>query len=407
VEESPVLETITQAEIDEAERHDAEAADSYIREEWEEEAADAAAQSLLAALRRAGVPIGAPHAEQAQPESIGHAQTVKGGAAGAGTSLEKLAKDWATERKPDVRTIGIMQRVVRRFVEMVGQLSVQKITRAHVVAFKDALLAAGQTPVNTNKQLTNFSTLLNYAAGNLLLPVNPAAKVKVLVSKRAKETRRPWTVPELNMLLTGPVHARGERPGAGAGEAAYWLPLLGLFTGARLEELSQMHPSDVYEAPYDDAEGVHRTAWVLGITDREEGQEVKTGSSRRVIPIHAELIRLGFLEFAEAAKGRSRLFHELKPDIMGAESGNWSKWFGKYKRAQGVTDTTVVFHSLRHTWKARAREVGIEEAVSDAITGHTGGGVGRDYGGAYPLRPMVEAMARFKLSGLKLGRART
>ena len=31
----------------------------------------------------------------------------------------------------------------------------------------------------------------------------------------------------------------------GAGEAAYWLPLLALFTGARLEELAQLRVSDL------------------------------------------------------------------------------------------------------------------------------------------------------------------
>ncbi len=376
--------------------YEEESGRQQLQEAYAEEDADEQAEKLLQAFRRAGVTL--PHF---QPE--------KDAPAGAGThsrglGLSALADQWAEERRPDKRTISIMRRVVRAFEELVSATPVAKIEPRHVVAFKDALLKAGQTPVNTNKYLTNLSTLLNFAALNLLAPANPARGVKVQVSRRAKEKRRPWTAVELNQLFAGPVHAAGERPRAGAGDAAYWLPLLGLFTGARLEELAQLRPEDVREVGYQDAAGAQCSAWVLNIADRGEGQEVKTASSRRSVPVHAELIRLGFVNFAQAAHeaSQSRLFHELRPDTMGAESGNWSKWFGKYKRAQGITDAAVVFHSLRHTWKALAREAGIPEDVSDAITGHTNGSVGRTYGGAYPLRPLVEAMGRYRVAGVSL-----
>lgn len=370
--------------------HEEASGQAQLEEAYAEEDADEQAERLLQAFRRAGVELPPARPDKAPP------------AADTGLSLASLVTRWAKERKPDKRTIGIMRRAVRVFGELVGELPAPKIEPRHAVAFKDALLKAGQTPTNTNAYLTNLSTLLNFAAVNLLIPANPARGIKVQVSRRAREPRRPWSVAELNALLAGPVHAAGERPAAGAGEAAYWLPLLGLFTGARLEELAQMRPEDVREASYLNAKGRGCSAWVLDIADRGEGQEVKTAASRRTVPMHAELIRLGFVAFAQAAQqaGRSRIFHELKPDTMGAEAGNWSKWFSKYRRAQGITDKRVVFHSLRHTWKALAREAGIPEDVSDAITGHSGGGVGRNYGGAFPLKPLVEAMGRYRVAGL-------
>jgi len=323
---------------------------------------------------------------------------------GPGTTLPQLADKWATERKPDTRTVSIMDRVVRRFHEFVGTLPVEQIERLHVVQFKDKLMASGQTATNTNKQLTNLSTLLNYAASNLLLPVNPASGVKVLEQKRAKEARYPFDLAALNAIFAGPVHVKGIRPKGGAGEAAYWLPLLGLFTGARVEELAQLRPENVYEDTYHDGNGVEHSAWVIAITDRGEGQGLKNASSRRRVPMHAELQRLGFIEYAQQAKGRERIFHELRPDTMGAESGNWSKWFGKYlRRTVNVTDTRMVFHSFRHKFKDAAREAGITEEVSDALTGHSNGSVARNYGGVnYPLRPLVEAMAQYRIPGLVL-----
>ena len=38
------------------------------------------------------------------------------------------------------------------------------------------------------------------------------------------------------------------------------------------------------------------------------------------------------------------------------------------------------FHSFRHTFKRGCREAGISEEIHHALTGHSGGGVGRAYG---------------------------
>jgi len=62
-----------------------------------------------------------------------------------------------------------------------------------------------------------------------------------------------------------------------------------------------------------------------------------------------------------------------------------------------------VFHSFRHSFKDACRECGIEEAIHDALTGHSGGGVGRSYGGQmYPLPPLIKAMEKLKYKGLDL-----
>ncbi len=47
------------------------------------------------------------------------------------------------------------------------------------------------------------------------------------------------------VMFAGPVHQKEGRPKGGAGEAAYWVPILALFTGARLEELGQLMRVDV------------------------------------------------------------------------------------------------------------------------------------------------------------------
>ena len=109
-------------------------------------------------------------------------------------------------------------------------------------------------------------------------------------------------------------------PKGGAGDAAYWLPILALYTGARLRELGQLRGEDVRQ---------ENGVTYIAIGDAGDGQRVKNASSRRSVPLHSN-IRGAFFAFAGGTTGP--LFPELKPDIKGNVTGNWSKWWGRYQR---------------------------------------------------------------------------
>nr|WP_276511590.1 site-specific integrase [Rhodomicrobium udaipurense] len=191
--------------------------------------------------------------------------------------------------------------------------------------------------------------------------------------------REPWTPEDLRGLFASPVFSAGERPRGGGGDAAYWLPLLGLYTGARLGELA---PLTVRDIVMDDETGI--TA-IKFSENEEEGRRLKTISSRRVVPLHPKLVELGFLAFILArqkeAGADARLFSALTRGPKGSYGDHWSKWFGRYIRSIGITNPASVFHSFRHGFKDALRSVGVSEEVHDALTGHAGtGGVGRRYG---------------------------
>ena len=113
------------------------------------------------------------------------------------------------------------------------------------------------------------------------------------------------------------------------------------------------------------------------IEDEEEGRSVKTESSLRAIPIHSELIRIGFLEFVEHVRksdGQSaRLFPQLTPGPKGGFGEAFSKWFGRYKQKLGISNPSSVFHSFRHGFKDALRTASVNEDINDALTGHSGG----------------------------------
>lgn len=328
-------------------------------------------------------------------------------AGGPRIPLAEVLSKWAAERTPQPRTLRDLTRTLKRFEGVTGKLAVQEVTKQHIIIFKDALMAEGKTPGNINVIIPFLGTLFNYAVDNDMIPANPAKGIKVVDKRRAKNKRREFNKDELGALFSGPVHKAGSRPVGGAGEAAYWLPLLALYTGARQTELGQLHPDDVYEEAYLGEGDEEKSAWVMRFVENDErGQKVKNEGSERRVPIHADLIALGFLKVVADAKAkrRARIFHQIKATAEGELMGNWSKWFSRYlRKVCGVVDERVVFHSFRHSFKHYARAGNVSAEVSNEITGHETGDVADQYGGLeYPLAPLVEGMARYRVPGFTL-----
>lgn len=68
---------------------------------------------------------------------------------------------------------------------------------------------------------------------------------------------------------------------------------MGLFTGTRLGELCQLRVVDIHKI-----EGID----VLVLTNAGEGQSIKSNAGHRSVPIHSELVRLGFLRYVQTIK---------------------------------------------------------------------------------------------------------
>lgn len=163
----------------------------------------------------------------------------------------------------------------------------------------------------------------------------------------------------------------------------------------------------------DPASGVH---FATVIEDNEAGRSVKTESSLRAVPIHPELLRIGFLEFVQDVRAHggtsARLFPKLTPGPKGGFGEAFSKWFGRYKRDLGIHSPSSVFHSFRHGFKDALRAAGVNEDVNDALTGHSGGNaVARGYGWKDMVRrfgfsTLHAAVVKVHYPGLDLARLR-
>ncbi len=156
----------------------------------------------------------------------------------------------------------------------------------------------------------------------------------------------------------------------------YWVTLLCMYSGARRSELCGLRIVEI-----DLIKGVI-------ILEPNSYRGLKTPRSRRRIPLHPELIRLGFLEYVKkiAATGSDLLFPDLRERGENTPLGDlFGKQFEKLitevlpeARANGKT-----FHSLRHYVNSEMIKALVLDVTRYKIMGHksgdkNGNSVGKD-----------------------------
>jgi hypothetical protein len=168
---------------------------------------------------------------------------------------EAALKCWKAERMPSPKTVNDVTRQVQRFKSHVGNLPLSVLTPDHVERFKTLCLEKDEVEHGrVNTILSLLSPLVTLAMRRKLtkLASTPFSGMKYpakVVERNRKTVRIAFTIEQLNAIFASPVCTHGHRPGKGGGEAAYWLPLLGPHTGARVEDLCRLTCANSLSAP--------------------------------------------------------------------------------------------------------------------------------------------------------------
>lgn len=259
-----------------------------------------------------------------------------------------------------------------------------------------------------NSYLNNLSALFRWAAVEEYMDKNPAERLSIDDSVQKRDRKMPFSSKQLQAIFSAPIYTGCKDDEAGYATSGperprrgrFWVPLLALWTGMRLNECCQLDVADIKKM-----DGV----WCIVIgTESEHGDDdkrVKTEAGHRFVPVHPKLKKIGFLEYVKTMRGcgERKLFPDLPMGGDGYYSGPFSKWFARFLDKADAKAPRTSFHSFRHSYRDALREAGISPERVKALGGWTdGGSVDEAYGGGFKPHTLLGEISKVKYPSLDL-----
>ena len=253
--------------------------------------------------------------------------------------------------------------------------------------------------------LATLRRLLAWAEKEGHIARSPAAGLTALGEKTpSKEARDPFSVSQLMQIFNAPLYRGCKDDGAGYAKPGpnvirgtrFWIPLLGLFTGMRLNEICQLDVADVCQT--------ESGTWFIAVDDAANDKTVKNQFSKREIPVHPELVKIGFLDFVKTrSKGSSKLFADLRRSERGYHSERMSRWFNEGFLRDVAKTATTSFHSFRHSFRDALRFINAPDHVVQGLGGwRTEEGESARYGKGLRADKLATWINRIEYEGLDL-----
>ncbi|MEE1890479.1 DUF6538 domain-containing protein [Pseudomonas carassii] len=262
---------------------------------------------------------------------------------------------------------------------------------------KDILATGDEATISSasaDKVMIRLHTLHKFAYLKELTTVDPAKTDRPkLIRKKAPDANKKnsFSTDDLNAIFSGYLYCGTEIDGVDhIYPYQFWAPLLGLFTGARLNEICQLDTTDVQ---FDKESQL----WTISLTedtnDSSLPKSLKNQPSWRVLPIHNELIRIGFIDFVKEAaeEGRNKLFSDglvhnprkhwgsiattffTRMPSASTKAGGYFYRVGIRSRDKDGRTDNKTFHAFRHTFVHRIRNIPGEDAkLRESLSGHAG-----------------------------------
>lgn len=336
----------------------------------------------------------------------------------AGGLLSSNIKTFIDRKKVEgksIKEIGSDNKIFEEFVEIVGDFDFSRVTKKEVSYYIDVQTKLPpnrkksqkyrdltikqvmelnlsqketQTPQNINKRLSKLSVFGNWGVRQGLLLTNPFSGMKFLVKKQPNR-RQPFTTDDLKKILKPETYLNWtinfEHPykihKVNNKLPYYWVFLLGIFSGMRTNEMCQLRCSDIRK---------EKNIWFMFVED-SENTKVKTESSIRKVPLHPQLVELGFIDYVGnlRKKKKTRVFWELREDRDGFASKVSRHYNEKFLPAIGVWEKhKKVLYCTRHTFINKLYSEKVDENVIKTLVGHEKEFTMKHYGGD-PFTPEV------------------
>jgi integrase len=310
-------------------------------------------------------------------------------AASGPVHLVDIVPDWKAKRQPSADAIKRSDLALRRLAESGMDKPINKYTKADGARLRDWFRSPDRGIGNkTAKNLWSaLGALMNIAAECEKIETNPWAGLEFEVSGSGQ--RDEFTSEQLRMLFGSSLFTQGTYRSVYSVHLweAYYMTLLGLWTGARVGELGRLEVADVK---------TENSIAVLAIHEEAQGGSLETKASMRTLPVPPEVIRLGFLDFVadQDRAGQTKLFPSLHRAGRRPPGEVMSEWFRGYREDLGLPAGALNgFHKFRPTVRSALAAHGVGLEIADALTGHKAQGIA---GKTTHVRPgtILEALKR-------------
>ncbi len=312
---------------------------------------------------------------------------------------------------------------LKQFISVCGDKAIQEYQRKDVLKFYDILYAlpalwskkpewadksliqiAQETKGGDHKRLAPRTVKRHLTALSKLFDLlikreefhgaNPASNFEFPSKGRPPAKRKAWDTESLRKLFSSPIwtgcHSASKRSVPGnliIKDHRYWLPLLGVYHGNRLEEFAQLKREDVKSE-----DGI-----VFCHINSDGDRQLKNSQSIRRVPLHPFLKEIGFMEYVDkiANNPGDRIFPELKPGGSDGKLGHsYSKSFTRYRRDIGVYQSMMDYHSFRHGVVTQLYAKSVPEDRIQELIGHEGSNITRSiYKKEMPIAILFDAIS--------------
>ncbi len=229
------------------------------------------------------------------------------------------------------------------------------LTPSEVVAKAKELGGETISERTQEKHLDRLRVFFNWCVERVDITKNPAKTLHIMTREQEDaQARRPFTETELATIFDPVFRAKCDTP------AKWWIPLIGLYTGARVSEIANLNGADV-----------EMLAGVYGF----KVHGTKNANAKRWVPIHPVLLDAGLIEYKRDVVERFGETTSLFPGIAANAGDSIGDWFNRtYLRGTCGIDDEMVFHCFRNTFSTQASRYGIPDTNIALITGHAHGG---------------------------------
>lgn len=273
--------------------------------------------------------------------------------------------------------VGYLETLKRLPAGIANKPTYRDKTVQEIMAMPDIVPMSNTT---VNKYIEKAGALFLWCIRQDCLDRNPAQGLTIAKTTKEDELRAAYSFEDIAQVKKSLGHVKKGRP------ERYWVPLISMYSGMRLNEICQLYVEDMVEV-----DGI-----MCFDINGDKDKRLKNLASKRMISVHPKLVELGFVDYVESlkVKGAVRLWEGLTAGRDGY-SHLFGKWYQRHNRQHITVDKKKCFHSFRHTVADTLKQAEVAEGVIAEILGHQNESIttGR-YGKRFRPQVLLDALVK-------------